>query len=82
MLPIAKAKGTLKVAAAATTPRFTEHTITADLKGGYQTVVTDLNHDGKPDIIALASGLTELAWYENPTWERHVLVANLPRSIN
>ncbi len=78
LLPIARAKGKLK----AEGPRFAEHTITADLKGGYQTVVADLNKDGKPDIIALASGLTELAWYENPTWERHVLASNLPRAIN
>ncbi len=80
LLPIAKAKGTLRASAEGL--KFAEHTIATDLKGGYQTVVADLNRDGKPDIIALASGLTELAWYENPTWERHVLVSNFPRSIN
>ena len=51
---------------------FVEHTIASDLKGGYQVVVADLNHDGRPDLIALASGLTELVWYENPGWQRHV----------
>jgi hypothetical protein len=61
---------------------FREHTIATDLKGGYQVVVADLNHDGKPDIIALASGMPDLVWYENPTWERHVLVSNLPHMIN
>ena len=84
LLPIAKAKGTLKVASAGL--KFAEHTIATDLKGGYQTVVADLNRDGRPDIIAVASGMTELAWYENPgttgPWERHVLVANFPRAIN
>ena len=25
---------------------------------------------------------TELAWYENPTWERHVLIKDVPRTIN
>jgi len=50
-----------------------EHTISSDLKGGYQVVAADLNHDGRPDLIALASGLTELVWYENPGWQRHVL---------
>ena len=34
--------------------------------GGYQVVVADLNHDGKPDLIALASGMPELVWFENP----------------
>ena len=67
---------------AAPPARFEEHTITAGLKGGYQVVVADLNHDGKPDLIALASGLTELVWYENPGWERHVLAAGLAHMIN
>src|SRR5690349_22771409 len=54
--------------------KFAEHAIATDLRGGYQVVVADLNHDGKPDIIALASGMKELVWFENPGWQRHVLV--------
>lgn len=46
--------------------RFAEHTIATDLKGGYQVVVSDINHDGKPDLIAVASGMKELIWFENP----------------
>jgi len=62
--------------------RFAEHTIATGLKGGYQVVVADLNHDGKPDLIALASGMPELVWYENPTWERHVIAGGFSRMIN
>jgi FG-GAP-like repeat len=62
--------------------QFTEHTIASDLKGGYQVVVADVNHDGKPDVIALASGMTELVWFENPTWERHVIAGGLSHMIN
>jgi len=62
--------------------RFAEHVIATGLKGGYQVVVADLNHDGKPDLIALASGMPELVWYENPTWERHVIAGGLSRMIN
>src|SRR5262245_27046468 len=58
-------------------PRFTTHTIDTGLTDGYQVVVQDLNRDGKPDIIALASGLTELRWYQNPGWEKHVLVTGI-----
>ncbi len=66
---------------------FTPHTLTTSLKGGYQAVIADLNHDGRPDIIALASGGAELVWFENPAvagdpWEKHVIAANLPRTIN
>jgi FG-GAP-like repeat/FG-GAP repeat len=67
---------------AATPARFVEHTIATGLKGGYQVVVADLNHDGKPDLIALASGMPELVWYENPTWERHVIAGGFSRMIN
>ncbi len=62
--------------------QFREHTIATDLKGGYQVVPIDVNHDGKIDLIALASGMTDLVWFENPTWERHVIASNLPRMIN
>lgn len=62
--------------------RFAEHTIATGLTGGYQVVVADINHDGKPDLIALASGMPELVWYENPTWERHVIAGGFTRMIN
>jgi hypothetical protein len=61
---------------------FREHVIATDLKGGYQVVAADLNHDGKPDLIALASGMNDLVWYENPTWERHVIASGLTGMIN
>ncbi len=63
-------------------PAFTAHIIDTGLTGGYQVVVADLNRDGKPDIIALASGLKELRWYQNPGWEKHVLVDGINRPIN
>jgi hypothetical protein len=62
--------------------KFAEHTVATDLIGGYQVVVSDINRDGKPDLIALASGMKELVWFENPGWQRHVLAANLSGPIN
>lgn len=61
---------------------FKEHVIATGLKGGYQVVPIDMNNDGKIDLIALASGMTDLVWFENPTWERHVIASNLPHMIN
>ncbi len=61
---------------------FREHLIATDLKGGYQVVAADLNHDGKPDLIALATGMTNLVWFENPTWERHTIASGLAGMIN
>jgi hypothetical protein len=63
-------------------PRFREHVITQSLKLGYQLVATDLNGDARKDVIVVDEQATDLAWFENPTWERHVLAANVPRPLN
>jgi hypothetical protein len=63
-------------------PRFREQTITRTVKFGYQLVAADLNRDGKKDLIAIDEQATEVAWFENPTWERHVLATNVPRPLN
>src|SRR5262245_6486796 len=62
--------------------QFSAHEIGTGLRGGYQVVVTDLDKDGKPDIIALASGMPELVWYQNPGWERHVIAGGMAGMIN
>jgi len=59
-----------------------EATISRSLQMGYQLVVADLNHDGRPDLIVVDERGTELAWLENPTWERHIIVRDVPRTIN
>ncbi len=63
-------------------PRFREVLVTGGLKMGYQLVVADLNRDARPDLIVIDERSSELAWYENPSWQRHVLAQNVPRSIN
>ncbi len=62
--------------------QFRPHTVAADLKGAYQVLAVDLNRDGRPDLLALASGLPELVWFENPGWQRHVLATGRSRLIN
>lgn len=61
---------------------FRTHTLATDLKGGYQVEAFDVNQDGREDLIALASGITDLVWFENPGWERHILISGLQRMIN
>jgi len=62
--------------------QFRAHVIEPKIPGGYAVLVTDLNKDGKPDVIGLTSQLKELAWYENPTWERHVLIDGMAGLVN
>jgi hypothetical protein len=63
-------------------PMFRQSNIITGLKMGYQVVLADLNADGKLDVIVVDERSDELAWYENPTWQRHVLAAEVPRIIN
>lgn len=63
-------------------PDFQPTVVTAELKMGYQLVVADLNLDGKPDLIVIDERSAELAWFENPSWRRHVLATDVPRTIN
>ncbi len=60
----------------------TVHTVATGIRGGYQVVAADLNRDRRPDLIALGSQMPELVWFENPTWERHVITTGAPRMIN
>ncbi len=61
---------------------FAQRTIASDLEGGYQVIAADMNRDGRTDLIALASGMSELVWYENPFWKRHVIVGRRSGMIN
>jgi aldos-2-ulose dehydratase/isomerase family protein/FG-GAP repeat protein len=62
--------------------QFRPHVIESKIPGGYSVVVADINHDGKPDVIGLTQRITELAWYENPSWERHVFVRDMAGLVN
>jgi len=61
-------------AAVAPFPGFKFHLVDR-LPGGYKAAVVDIDQDGKPDIVALATTPSNLVWYRNPTWERLVIDA-------
>ena len=61
---------------------FTAHDIDANFRAGYSVSVADFNKDGKPDVIANSLQVQELAWYENPAWTRHVVVAETQQIVN
>jgi hypothetical protein len=38
--------------------------------------IGDLNHDGRPDLIAGGHGGGGLVWYENPTWTKRTIASS------
>ncbi len=64
----------------ATFPTFTAHTI-ATFNSGYATAIADIDHDGKPDVIALSSASAGLVWFKNPTWEKFTITSRAKQLI-
>ena len=69
-----QAPGTEAAIVTAGGTRFRIHTISDELKSGYQVIAADLTGDGRKDLIALTEGMQELVWFEAPNWERHVMI--------
>jgi hypothetical protein len=73
---------TLLAAPAAGPVTFEPHDIDPRLPGAYAVNVADFNNDGRIDVIANSLGARELAWYQNPTWQRHVIVGDMAQIVN
>ena len=56
-------------------PKFRHVTIDDQVKIGYGIAIADINGDKKPDIILCDAH--NIAWYENPSWKKHIIVENL-----
>src|SRR6266851_7552142 len=63
---------------AATTFRAQE--IQRDFGVVYAVLVADINGDGKPDVVAINP--TQVVWYENPSWEKHVILDGVSKKDN
>jgi hypothetical protein len=60
--------------------RFRTQEIQKDFGVVYAVITADVNRDGKPDIVAINP--TQLAWYQNPTWEKHVILDGKTKKDN
>jgi hypothetical protein len=61
---------------------FQAHDIDANFRGGYAVTVADFNKDGRLDVIANSLQAREVAWWENPSWQRHVIVSDVASVVN
>jgi len=53
-------------------PKFEWQEIESGLQVGYSVKLTDVNNDGRLDVIVLDS--RRVIWYENPTWKPHIVL--------
>ena len=58
------------------------HDIDVNFRGGYAVALADFNKDGRLDVIANSLSVNEVAWYENPSWARHVIVSDARQIVN
>ena len=61
--------------AAPPTPRFRAVNIDTNIAIGYGVAIGDIDGDKKPDIILVDK--SQIAWYQNPTWTKHVIAEKL-----
>ena len=61
----------------AKTPEFKMQTIDDKVGVGYGVQLADMNADKKTDVILVDKDM--VAWYENPTWKKHVIVNKLTK---
>ena len=54
---------------------FKGQTIDEKIGIGYGLAIADVNGDKKKDVLLVDAG--EVAWYENPTWKKHVIAGKL-----
>jgi hypothetical protein len=62
-------------AVAAPANLFKDQTIDDKIGVGYGLAIADVNGDKKADVLLVDAG--EVAWYENPTWKKHVISGKL-----
>lgn len=56
------------------TAPFTIHHVASGIGQGYSLIVADMNHDGRPDLVALGLTADAITWYENPGWTAHTVI--------
>src|SRR5262245_31122188 len=72
----------LRAAPAASPVELVAHDIDPKRPAAHAVNTADFSHDGKVDGIANSIAAQEPAWYENPSWTRHVVVKDTQQIVN
>src|SRR5688572_7938566 len=51
-------------------PCFEPQVVARDLPDGYWVQAVDVNGDGRLDLVTSGLAIGEVAWYENPGWQK------------
>src|SRR5436190_8734241 len=65
----------LSLAAIANAGPFKDQTIDDKIQIGYRLAIADVNGDNKTDVLLVDKA--QVVWYENPSWEKHVIAEKL-----
>jgi hypothetical protein len=65
----------LALCAGASAFEFKHQTIDDKIGVGYGLAIADVNGDKKPDVLLVDAH--QVAWYENPSWKKHVMTEKL-----
>jgi hypothetical protein len=61
-------------------PTFAVQEIDHSLGVGYAVLLTDIDNDGKPDLVVVDQ--TRVVWYQNPTWKQRTILQGQTRADN
>ncbi len=63
-------------------PSYDRIVIDSSFQNAYQVKSADINGDKRPDLVAVSNNLSEIIWYENPHWEKHILLKETTGNID
>lgn len=64
-----------------TEPLFGSETVTDFLRDGYWLEAADIDGDGRPDLVGYGLSLGEIYWYQNPTWEKRLIIDKIKEPV-